>query len=85
MLPELKRKLDRKFGPKDSKVTKKNTMAQYRDLYSGALYVIHFRQSFLLNIVYVTMMYGVGMPILFPVAAFNFMNQYICERWIVAY
>ena len=25
------------------------------------------------------------MPILFPVAAFNFMNQYICERWIVAY
>jgi hypothetical protein len=32
-----------------------------------------------------TMMYGVGMPILFPVAAFNFMNQYLCERIIVAY
>jgi hypothetical protein len=60
-------------------------MAQYRDLYSGALYVIHFRQSFLLNIVYVTMMFGAGMPILFPIAAFNFMNQYICERIIVAY
>lgn len=25
------------------------------------------------------------MPILFPVAAFTFMNQYICERIIVAY
>ena len=31
------------------------------------------------------MMYGVGMPLLFPVAAFNFMNQYLCERIIVAY
>lgn len=31
------------------------------------------------------MMYGVGMPLLFPIAAFNFFNQWICERYIVAY
>lgn len=31
------------------------------------------------------MMYGIGMPLLFPVAAFNLINQYICERVIVAY
>jgi len=31
------------------------------------------------------MMYGIGMPLLFPVAAFNLLNQYICERVIVAY
>lgn len=30
-------------------------------------------------------MYGMGMPILFPLAAFNFMNQWICERMIVAW
>ena len=30
-------------------------------------------------------MYGIGLPILFPIAAFNFCNQYICERLIVAY
>jgi hypothetical protein len=30
-------------------------------------------------------MYGVGMPILFPIAAFNFFNQWVCERLTVAY
>lgn len=31
------------------------------------------------------MMYGIGMPLLFPIAGFNLLNQYICERIIVAY
>jgi len=60
-------------------------MAQYKDLYSGSEYVIHFKYSGVLNIVYITMMYGIGMPILFPLAAFNFFNQWVCERLIVAY
>jgi hypothetical protein len=30
-------------------------------------------------------MYGVGMPILFIIAAFNFLNTYISERIVVAY
>lgn len=60
-------------------------MAQYKDLYSGADYVIHFKYSGVLNIVYITMMYGMGMPILFVLAAFNFFNQWVCERIIVAY
>lgn len=60
-------------------------MAVYRDLYSGGDYVIHFKYSGILNIVYLTCMYGVGMPILFPLAALNFVNAYICERIVVAY
>lgn len=60
-------------------------MAQYKDLYSGVDYVIHFKCSGVINIVWVTMMYGVGLPILFPIAAFNFLNQYVCERIIVTY
>lgn len=47
--------------------------------------MIHFKQSATLNIIYVTMMYGLGMPMLFPIAAFNFLNQWICERLIVAW
>ena len=31
------------------------------------------------------MMYGMGMPILFPLAALNFINQWICERLVVAW
>jgi len=83
-IPALKRKMDRKFGS-DVYVTKKTSMAMYKTLYSGAEYVIHFKNSGILNITYMTMMYGVGMPILFPVAAFNFFNQYLCERIIVSY
>jgi hypothetical protein len=84
LIPAIKRKLDRKFGS-SVYVTKKTSMAVYKDLYSGAEYVIHFKYSNILNIMYITMMYGLGMPLLFPIAAFNFMNQYVCERIIIAY
>jgi hypothetical protein len=60
-------------------------MSGYKDLYSGADYVIHFKYSGILNICYITLMYGVGMPILFPLAAFNLINQYVVERLIVAW
>lgn len=84
MIPKVKRLLDNKFTGNQYK-TKKCSMAAYKDLYSGADYVIHFKYSGVLNIVYITMMYGMGMPILFVLAAFNFFNQWVCERLIVAY
>jgi hypothetical protein len=60
-------------------------MAQYKDLYSGGDYVIHFKYAGLLNVAYITCMYGVGMPILFPIAAVNYLNQWVAERITVAY
>ena len=60
-------------------------MQPYKDVYSGVDYIIHFKYSGVLSITYLTLMYGVGMPILFPIAAFNFFNQWIVERIIVAY
>jgi hypothetical protein len=84
VIPKLKRLLDNKFSGNPYK-TKKTSMAGYKDLYSGVDYVIHFKYSGVLNIVYITMMYGMGMPILFVLAAFNFFNQWVCERIIVAY
>lgn len=83
-IPGIKRALDRKCK-KDIYKTKKTSMAMYKALYSGNNYVIHFKYSGLLNITFITMMYGVGMPILFPLAAFNFFNQWLCERIIVSY
>jgi hypothetical protein len=73
IIPAIKRGLDNKFSGNPYK-TKKTSMAAYKDLYSGADYVIHFKYSGVLNIVYITMMYGMGMPILFVLAAFNFFN-----------
>ena len=78
------RRMDRKFGS-DTYVTKKSTMQQYVDLYSGPEYMIHFKYSGILNVTFVAMMYGLGMPILFPIAAFNFFNLYTLERLTTAY
>lgn len=75
---------DRKFTS-NVYITRCTSMAIYKMIHSGIEYDIHFKYSAVLNVACVTMMYGVGMPILFPVAAFNFLNQYICERIIVAY
>ena len=60
-------------------------MLHYREVYSGAEYVLHYKCSKIINVVWVTMMYGAGLPLLFPIAAFNLFNQYICERISVAY
>lgn len=82
IVPWLMRKLDSKGNVYK---TKKTSINGFIDAYSGKDYVIHFKYSNILNIVFVTMMYGIGMPILFPIAAFNFFNQYVCERYILAY
>ena len=84
MVPWMTRSLDNSFSG-DIYKTKATSIAQYKKIYSGGEYVIHFKYSGLLNIVFITMMYGVGMPLLFPIAAFNFFNQWLTERYIVAY
>lgn len=60
-------------------------MANFKKVYGGGDYVIHFKYSGVLNVVYVSMFYGMGMPILFPIAGINLLNQWICERLVVAY
>ena len=72
-IPWLKKNLDNAFSG-DIYTTKKTAMAQYKELYSGSKYVIHFKSAIVINIVWVTMFYGIGMPILFPLAALNFFN-----------
>lgn len=75
---------DRSWG-KDSYKTKKTSMQLYIDIYSGPEYMIHFKYSGILNVTFVTMMYGMGMPILFPIAAFTYFNLMSLERLLVAY
>lgn len=54
-------------------------------MHSGPDYLIHFRYSSLLNTTYVTMMYGLGLPVLFPIAALAYFIFYVVERYQVAY
>ena len=65
--------------------TKTTQIYKYMDLYSGPEYKIHFKYSYLLNTTYVCMMYGLGMPILFPIAALHFFVFWATERYQLAY
>ena len=75
---------DRKFTS-NRYITRNSSMAIYKMFHSGIEYEIHFKYAAVLNVSCITLMYGAGLPILFPIAAFNFCNQYICERYIVAF
>lgn len=77
--------LDRGFTTCSEMVTKKTTLQQYVELYSGPVYFIHYKYSTILNIVYVTFIYGCGIPILFPVAAMQIGVLYIVEKLMIYY
>lgn len=65
--------------------TKQTSLAKYKEIYSGKDHLIHFKFSDALNVTYVAMMYGVGQPLLFPIAAFNLMMQWVCEKMAVSW
>ena len=68
----------------DRFVSKCKTITEYKTLHSGDEYLIYLKFSDALNVVYTTMMYGVGMPILFPLAALAVFNQWVGERYMMA-
>lgn len=78
------RLLDRNFGCNEYN-TKKTTLQQFVELYSGPVYFIHYKYSAILNITFVTFLYGLGLPILFPIAAFSFFTLYVVEKTMIFY
>ena len=65
--------------------TKKNTIQQYVDLYGGPEYQMHWKYSNMMNVVWVAMIFGPGVPMLYPCACFTFIVNYIDERLCLAY
>lgn len=84
LVPNLLRYLDNGFTGNPYN-TKKTSIQTFKQLYTGADYLIHFKYSDALNITYITMMYGLGMPLLFPIAAIAMFSQWLSERIQIAY
>ena len=61
------------------------TIQQYVNLYSGPQHLMHFKYAAILNTVWVTFMFGLALPMLFPIAAFTFFNYYLCEKFLLTY
>lgn len=77
------RQLDRGLVSCNANKTKKITIQQYVELYSGPTFFIHYKYSSILNITFVTMMYGLGLPILFPIAAISLLVLYVMEKSMI--
>jgi len=65
--------------------TKKITMQQYISVWTGKEWQIHFKYSDAMNITFLAMLYGLSMPIMFPMAAIIISNQRLAERSQVTY
>jgi len=65
--------------------TKSTSIQGYVSVQQGPVYFMHFKYSTILTSVYITMLYGVGMPILFPIACFSYLVLYILEKTYLFY
>jgi len=65
--------------------TKSTSIQGYVSVYQGPLYYMHYKYSSILTIVYMTMMYGFGMPVLFPIAMVSFVVLYFVEKLMLFY
>jgi len=72
-------------GAGEGKTTKKTTIQQYVGLHCGPEYFMHFKYSGIMNIVFITMMFGTGLPILFPLAFFALAVLYGVETYMLYY
>lgn len=66
-------------------VTKSKTLNQYLETYLGGVYAMHFKYSGIMNICFVTLMYGFGMPILYPIAVYALVVLYLSEKALLYY
>ena len=60
--------------------TKSTQIYQYLDLYTNPDHIVHYKYSGILNVFYVTAMYGLGLPMLFPIACLSFIIFWLTER-----
>lgn len=81
--------LDKGFGNaiccRRTKKTKCTTIQQYVNLYAGPQHVMHFKYATIASTVLTTFLYGMALPILFPIAMLTFINIYVVEKILLAY
>ena len=72
-------------APEGVRRTSKQTLQQYVDLYAGPEYILYSQYSSMLVLVFVTFMYGLIMPILFPICLIGLFNILIVDLLALTY
>lgn len=57
-------------------VTQCKSIQSYLDIYGGQEFSVHFRYSNMLNIFFMTVLYGTSLPLLYPIAVVSFAILY---------
>lgn len=65
--------------------TRATSIMQYVDLYAGPEFLMHFKYSAILNIVFVTFMYGLALPMLFLYAVLAIAILWFSEELLFYY
>lgn len=65
--------------------TNQKTIAGFEELYSGPEFEIHYKYAYIIDVVFLTCLFGPSMPIFFPIAFFAIFLQYTVERLMIAY
>lgn len=81
----LKQILDKSCCCWEKNKTKAKTPMQFINLYAGPAYLMHFKYSSILTQIYISFMYGLFIPALFPIAAFGILNMYVVEKFALLY
>ena len=55
------------------------------DLYAGPAFSLNYKYSYIMVVVYVTFLFGPGVPILFPIAYVSLLGFYVTEKLCMAY
>jgi hypothetical protein len=79
----LMRYKDKKFSKNG--LTSCTSRQQYIELYSGPEFLMHVRYSYLMNTIFVTMMFGTTLPILFPIAFLSIFLVTLFENFMLFY
>ena len=66
-------------------MTKKTSISEYIELYAGPEHSIHYGFSSLLVIIFVTFLFGFGIPVLFPIAFLSIFILYKAEKFSIYY
>ena len=69
-----------RIGLQRDQLTKKKSIQQYIDTFLGPEIELHSSHSTILNTIFVCMMYGTALPILYPIGLLSFVISYLVER-----
>lgn len=75
----------RSFCANDPFHTNCKTIQAFEAIYCGPAFAIHWKYAYILNVVFMAMLFGPGLPVLFPIGLMSLIILYIIERLMVAY